>query len=248
MTKKTMYLTGLLAVSTVLTASAQTSLYTTANDFAQFGGWWAGTPSAVTSTTYYSVASTVNGVGNTTAAGGAGTPGSLQLTMQNWGNPANANPQVAFTDAELAALAPGSSMASGITASSGTLSFDLYAPVAFTGSYDSFGFSMGYWSGAGWTASLWTDYNTGSYTTFAGADGNTWRHYSFNYTLPASASGPIQGFEMPFFMNADSADNGKLVYIDNVQVLVTPAPEPVTLALAGMGGAALLFFRRRFVS
>lgn len=243
MIKKTMCLTGLLAVSTVLTASAQTTLYTTAQDFGQFGGWWAGTPSAITSSLYYSFASTVNGIGNTTAAGGAGTPGSLQLTVQSWGNPSGANPQVAFTDPELAAIAPGSSTAGGITASSGTLSFDLYAPVPFTGSYDAFGFSMSYW--VNWNQSSWQDLSTGSYTTFTGADGNTWRHYNLAYTLPGSASGTVNGFEMPFLCNVDGADAGKLIYVDNVQVLVTPAPEPATMALAAVGGAALLFLRRR---
>ena len=72
--KKTLYLTGLLTLSTALFASAQSSLFTTTNDFAQFDN-----STSVVSSVYYSVASTVNGIGNTSNPGGTGGVGSLQL-------------------------------------------------------------------------------------------------------------------------------------------------------------------------
>lgn len=243
MTKKIINLTGLLAVSTALTASAQSTLYTTVQDFSQFASWDGAAPNAVTSSLYYSVASTVNGIGNTTAAGGVGTPGSLQVTLTGWGNP-NGTYANSFTvpSAALNAIAPGSSYASGFTASSGTISFDLYAPVAFTGSYDSLGFSIGSRT-ADWSGQTWGNFGSGSYTTFTGADGNTWYHYDVAYTTTALAN--PAAFYLGFFNNNDSVDNGKAVYIDNIQALATPTPEPSTMALAAMGGAALLFFRRR---
>jgi len=42
-----------------------------------------------------------------------------------------------------------------------------------------------------------------------------------------------------------SAIAGETFYIDNVQI--TPTPELGTMALVTMGGAAMLFFRRRSV-
>ena len=56
-------------------ASAQISLYTTANDFGLFNGG-AGTVSSL----YYSDSTTVNGIGNTVNPGGVDGVGSLQLT------------------------------------------------------------------------------------------------------------------------------------------------------------------------
>lgn len=235
----------MLTVSTVLVASGQTTLYTTANDFAQFASWWNGSPGGITSSLYYSVASNMNGIGNTTAPGETGTFGSLQVTNQNWGNPNGSYaPTLPFPDVALAAIAPGSSWATGVTASSGTISFDLYAPVAFTGSYQSFGFSIYYYNND-WSTAQAANFATGSYTTFTGDDGNTWRHYNVPYTTAASVPGQLQGFELGVFMNNDPVDNGKLVYIANIQALATPVPEPTTMALAAMGGAALLSLRRR---
>jgi hypothetical protein len=245
MTKKTTYLTGLLTASTILVASAQSTLYTTTQDFSQFASWYNGSPVATTSTLYYSDASTVNGIGNTTAAGGVGTPGSLQVTLQGWGNPNGSYAKFPTPDAALAAIAPGSSWATGVTASSGTFSFDLYCPAGFTGGYQGFGMSLGYWDN-NWTQTQWHDDASFSYSSFTGADGNTWRHYSVAYTTTATAvSGQLQDLELGVFMNIDGADAGKLAYIDNIQVQAVP--EPGTMALAAMGGAALLFWRSRTV-
>ena len=76
--KKTMYLTGLLTMSAVLAASAQTSLYTTYEDWqaawVSQGSQW-GNPAPVAVSTFGADASTINGLGNPTAPGGAGTSG-----------------------------------------------------------------------------------------------------------------------------------------------------------------------------
>jgi hypothetical protein len=83
---------------------------------------------------------------------------------------------------------------------------------------------------------------TGGYTTFTGADGNTWRHYEVAYTTPATVG--LQGLKLPFMMNVDGVDAGKTIYVDNIQV-ITAVPEPRDFALAVVGLLGVLIFIRR---
>ena len=231
MTKKTMYLTGLLTMSTVLVASAQSTLYTTTQDFAQFG--------AATSGSFYSESSTLNGIGNSTAAGGAGVAGSLQLTTGDAGWGATSfNWLPNLTDAAYQAWSPGYSNPNRL-ATSGIISMDVYTG-GLTG-WSDYDFIM-QGGGMGWTEFHKNDALT---QTFTGADGNTWNRYFYEYTLPASSSANWEQIAIQSW--GDIANVGQSFYVDNIQVLATPAPEPGTMALAALGGAALLFFRRRNV-
>jgi hypothetical protein len=225
MMKKTMYLTGLLTMSTVLIASAQ-SLYTTTNDFAQFN------PNT-TSSLYYSDSSTVNGVGNTSNPGGTGGIGSLQLTLAGgWGGIADA-PGQAGNQGFLTAIDPGATAGASTVAGSGTLTFDVYT--ANITSWYQFGVLFNY-------DNNWTPFFSSSTSSFTGADGNTWTHVVVPYTINATS---LSYFGFSIMENADSVVAGETVYVDNFQVAA--APEPGTMALAAIGGASLLFWRRRAV-
>jgi hypothetical protein len=63
------------------------------------------------------------------------------------------------------------------------------------------------------------------------------------YTISAVNAG-LSYFQMGIAENAGSIGD-ETFYVDNFQVV--PTPEPGTMGLAAMGGAALLFFRRRAV-
>lgn len=238
--KKTLFLSLGMLGWLVQSASAQ-SLFTTTNDFAQFNGG-AGTVSSL----YYSVASTVNGIGNNANPGGTGGIGSLQLTAPGGWNgwvSGSSSPGQEGNQAFLSAIDPGAiaawSAGSGygpgtLTAYSGTLSFDLYGG-NFT-DWSWFGVNFNYngnW-GPQWASTS---------SNFTGADGQTWTHFEVPYTINAVSAG-LSYFQMGIAENAGSIA-GQTFYVDNFQV--TPAPEPGTMALVVAAGTALLFLRRRTV-
>lgn len=68
---------GMLAFALPLAANAQTSLFTTYDDFSQWSANGGSTVSA--DNTWSADASTNNGLGNTTAPGAAGTSGSMLI-------------------------------------------------------------------------------------------------------------------------------------------------------------------------
>jgi uncharacterized protein (TIGR03382 family) len=240
--KKTLLLTlgmlGLLGVD----ASAQSTLYTTTQDFAQFNSG-AGTVSS----TYYSDSSTVNGLGNQSSPGGVGAVGSLQLTSpggwNGWlsgssapGQEGNQGYLLAIDPGAIAAWSGGSGYGPGtLTAYSGTMTFDLY------------GGNFTDWNQWGITLNNNGGYNTywaSTSSNFTGADGRTWTHYVIPYTINAVNAG-LSYFQMGIAQNAGGGLAGETFYIDNIQIV--PTPEPGTMAVAALGGAALLFFRRRSV-
>src|ERR1035438_4762910 len=77
MKKLAMLSIGILAFA-LQPANAQTSLFTTYDDFTAFTAAWGSAPVAQSS--FSTDASTINGIGNLTAPGGAGTSGSLLIT------------------------------------------------------------------------------------------------------------------------------------------------------------------------
>jgi hypothetical protein len=219
----------------VLSASAQVS-YTTTNDFGFFnsGG---GTVSSL----YYSDSSTVNGIGNPLAAGGAGGIGALQLTATGgWSGWLAGSDFAGPTAGFFSAIDPGGSRPyspeSGygpgtLVANSGTISFDIYRG-NFT-DWNWFGVNFNY---DGYWGPFWATTST----DFTGADGQTWTHFEVPFTINATAG--ITYFGMGIAQNA-GAIAGQTFYIDNFQVAVVP--EPGTFALLGLSALSAVCFRRR---
>lgn len=232
--KKALLLSFVTVGWLVQDASAQTSLYTTTNDFGQFNGG-----SVTVNSSYYSLNSTLNGVGNTSNPGGTGGVGSLQLTASGgWTGWLSGSDLPGQTAASFTALSPGSlrpwSAESGygagtMLANSGTITFDL------------FGGNFTDWNWWGITLNYDGHYDAffaSTSSNFTGDDGNTWTHYVVPYT---TYSASLSYFGMGIAQNAGSIA-GETFYIDNFQVQAVP--EPGTMALAAMGGAALLILRR----
>jgi hypothetical protein len=225
----------LAALFVIGNASAQV-LYTTTNDFGQFNGG-----AGVVDATYYSEASTVNGIGNQTDPGGVGVPGSLQLTATGgWNGWLAGSDFPGATAASFQAMDPGgarpwspeSSYGPGtMIASSGTITFDVY------------GGNFTDWNWWGVTFNYdgnWTPFFASTSSDFTGADGRTWTHYVVPYTLNAAS---LSYFGMGIAQNA-GAIGGQTFYVDNIQVV----PEPGTFALLGLGLLSLFcVVRRRMV-
>jgi PEP-CTERM motif len=220
----------------VQSASAQNSLFTTANDFGQFNG------GVVTvSSLYYSDNSTVNGIGNTVSPGGADALGSLQLTAPGgWQGWVAGSDWPGATYDLFQAINPGGARpwsaesgygAGNVVAYSGVMSFDLY------------GGNLTDWNWWGVTFNYdgnWYQAWATTSSDFTGSDGRRWTHYIVPFTMTAQAG--ITYFGMGFAENAGSIA-GETICIDNIQV--TQVPEPSIFAFLGVGMTGLLLRRRR---
>lgn len=233
--KKTLLLSLGILGCILQTASAQV-LYSTTNDFAQFNG---GT--AITSSDYFSVIGTVNGIGNQTSPGGSGGVGSLQLTASGgWNGWLPGSDFTGQTAASWSAIDPGGSRPwspesgfgpGNFLAYSGTITFDLYRGNFTDWSWFGINFNYnGYW-GPQWAATS---------TDFTGADGRTWTHFEVPYSINANAG--VTYFGMALAHNA-GAIGGQTYYVDNIQVV--PVPEPGMIAMLGLGFSGIIAFRRQ---
>ena len=225
-------------------ASAQVVLYTTTDDFAQFGG----TNGIGTSTDFFSVDNTTNGVGNSTNAGGTGANGSFEFAGQNGWGPISGTDFIGPTSAAFNACFPDSiqqySAASGggpgtMVAGSGTISYDLNTANMTGYSYVQWGIHFNY-------NGNWVNFGASSTTDFTGADGTTWTHVVVPYTTADTGSGGLSYFGWSLFENSGGGAGGEIVYLDNIQVAANAVPEPATTALLMLGGlGTVLLYRRR---
>jgi len=228
---------GVVTAAALSAASAQVIAYGTAEDFAQFNG-----ATGTTDLFVYSTNNTVNGIGNTTAPGAAGSAGSLVATVASGGywthalQDATGTNNLTFpgtTAALFDALSPGSS-AGNVLAGSGTISFDLYAADSANMSQQ---YGIYFNTGAGQYS-----FTASAGPTFTGADGNTWETFSVPYTIKATTS----YFQMQFAQYTQwNAVSGGLLYIDNIAVAANAVPEPSTIALLVMGGLGVVVMIRR---
>lgn len=231
MTKSKAFILLVVVLGLGATAQGQV-LYSTANDFAQFASG-----AGVTSSTYYSVASTVNGIGNTSNPGGTGSIGSLQLVSSGGYTGDLSGSDFPIDQATLSALDPGAlapySAGSGygpgtVYANSGILTFDLYG--GNLTDWNQFGITLNY---------------NGNYSTFfpattsnvTGADGRTWTQCVIDYNINAVVGG-LTYFGVSIAQNDAGDTAGEVLNIDNIQISAVPEPAP-TAFLAAIGAAFL---------
>jgi len=133
-------------------------------------------------------------------------------------------------------LSPSTTLLTSELADASALSFDVYAP----------GGSFGYY------LQLDADIDN-SDTGFVSLDGNAYPGATIGgettFTMPISASlrttlaASSNSTALIFQVGGGYSAGNETFYLDNIRL--TPAPEPATLALAGVGMAGLMLFRRR---
>jgi hypothetical protein len=223
--KKVIFLSVGVAAILMQSASAQTSLFTTTGDFASGSGSIIVAPT--TSVDYDG--STINGLGNTTAPGGAGTAGSESLTWVSGSyDYAYFSPGEQGNAPFIAALENAS-----------TFTFDYQTPPPGTGSYFQLNLVLNYQGGF--------DTLSGTTTSLGGG----WTQNAINFTSEAASliaaqaanGGGFSYFQLGVNYNSNYNTPSSPFSVDNFTV--TPAPEPTTLALIGLGAVGLMAIRRR---
>jgi hypothetical protein len=238
------------ALFTATQANAQlTTLYTTQQDFT---GWTNGGGSPVTTWgptgTYDADGSSVNGVGNNTAAGAAGTPGALQINTGSNGIGyvyTVFSPNLSSNTAALAQVDPGFVAGGGLVAASSTM-YMTYTNPSMVGpdAYVQVGVDLSYAP----------NYYNIYFPTSTINDGVIDGLQTYTAVIPYSVTaGTGTGFSISPFFNAGVYGSGVSgvsnvltgpFYVDNFQVTAQAVPEPATIGLLGVASTLLLARRR----
>lgn len=229
---------GVLAFALQPIVNAQTSLFTTTNDFSQ---WTALNGATLTlDNSFSSDSSSINGLGNTTDAGASGTSGSMLIDLSSWtggnyNNLVNA-PSEGGNAAFLSAVDPGSSGNNSVAAS-GNFYVDYSVPQTSSGTY--FGFvALLQYDANGYYGQFGT-----SSTTDLGIQ-NNYGQEVYRATIPYTINaGQFNGFGFTLVYNSDYTGIALPFTIDNITV--SAVPEPGTIAVLGLGFASLMLIRRR---
>jgi hypothetical protein len=199
------------------------SLFTTASDF----NGWSGSGFTAASTTAVDLdGGTVNGLGNTSAAGATSAGGSLSLQWVSGTYDTVDSPGEQGNAAFLAALENAT-----------TLTFDYTTPAAGTGNYFQLGIVLNYTGNFDQLFPAST-ISLGGGVTQATVNWST--EAAKLATQQTSDGGTFSYFQFGVIYNSNYTP-GTPFNVDNFQVV----PEPASTALAALGGASLLMFRRR---
>ncbi len=245
--KKLAFLSAGILAFALQNASAQTTLFTTVDDFI---GAYANSANETVSIIPWSVnPSTVNGAGNIDVGpGGAGTPGSLEITFVNQPNadytpawiPNNAWDQTfisAIDPGGIAAWQPPSYPNGSLATYSGIMTMDYSLPDNEGGSYFQVGLDLAY-PDDGYFSNFMPSSTTDLGVTWNGEE-------MYQATIPYSIVGGSEDYTGMGFAIIVNSDYGSVLpfVVDNIQV--QPVPEPSTMALVGMGTLGFAFLARR---
>lgn len=240
MKKLIMFSIGMLGAGLYTAADAQTSLFTTYDDFSP---WTASGGSTVSADNTWSAdSSAINGLGNTSTPGGSGTSGSLLIT---WAASVGGYNEIAAASSEglafVQALDPGAydagNGAIGTVAGSGDIYVDYSLPSTVSGSYFQLGVMLQY-PGDGYYGTAFS-----SSATDLGFEDNLGEEV-YQATVPYTISaGSGYGFGFGLMYNSDYSPSSPF-HVDDITVSAVPVPEPGTIALLNAGLAGLLFLRR----
>lgn len=246
MKKLVMLSIGILA-GALQSANAQTSLFTTYDDWSAATAGWGSAPSA--NSTFSTDSSTVNGLGNLSAPGAAGTSGSLLITAAV-GGPGPAGNGL-WTDAAtlpsqggnlafLQAIDPGTD-GNNTVAGSGNFYLDYSLPDNEGGTYFDPGILLQY-AANGYFGAFFGTSSTDLGFTDPNNGGEVYRA-TIPYTISAGSWG---GLGLGIMVQTDYA-SALPFSADNLTVgnFVAATPEPGTMALIGLGLAGLGLLRRR---
>ena len=193
-------------------------LFTTVEDWTGWTGNNPGTASAASDLD----AGTINGLGNTSAAGGAGTAGGLSISIAGGFNQT-------YSPGEQGNTAFIDLMRTLSDIDAPTVAFDVIPPTGVTSYFQPllhFNYD-GFWGGLAPVSTV----DNGTYTTVT---------YNLNsLTIPATLS----YFQIGITSNNGQAEVGKTFTVDNMRTLAIP--EPAAAGLASLASAALLMRRGR---